>query len=567
MKRTLTMVLVLILTVLLFACAGKTDNSGTVQTIGVPVDKQETPEPLGISVSKIEGISDDFIMGADISSLLSLEASGRVFYGFDGHEQDLLKTLSQSGINYIRVRVWNDPFDANGNGYGGGNCTVDTAIELGKRCAEYDMGLLVDFHYSDFWADPGKQQAPKAWGNMTMEDKTQAIYDYTAQSITKIQHNGIKIGMVQVGNETTGGLCGEWEKANVYRLMATAAQAVRDTDSRIQIAVHYTNPERKTYADYARDLNQYGVDYDIFATSYYPAYHGSIQNLKEQLTAVRSISGKKVMIAETSWAYTSNEVGAYKASVQGQADAISECVQTMVDFGDEGVGVFYWEPAWIDVSGENQTEIVAKREQYGAGWASSFAGSYDPEDAGQYYGGTACVPTALFDPDGYPLASLKTFLYLRQGTSCNIRNYISNASFEEEDPSAWRINEATIGTVNYQEKASDAKEGTRSLHFWCAESVSFTAEQTVEFLPKGQYDFSAYVQGDDTGERAVMKIYAISDGVRYEQSFTLDGWANWRVPMIEGIPCDTGTLTVGIEIRAAAGAWGSVDCVELLPKQ
>ena len=160
-----------------------------------------------ILVPKAENLAGDFIMGADVSTLLTQEASGVVSYDFDGQQQDLLKVLHDAGVNYIRVRVWNDPFDEAGNGYGGGNCTVDTAIEIGKRAARYDMGLLVDFHYSDFWADPSKQQAPKAWEALSLEEKEQAIYDYTVESIRKIQDAGVAIGMIQVGNETTNGFC------------------------------------------------------------------------------------------------------------------------------------------------------------------------------------------------------------------------------------------------------------------------------------------------------------------------------------------------------------------------
>ena len=408
---------VLIATICMMGLAGCTAESETFvpETSAPETSAPETSVPE-TSVSRIEGLSEDFMLGADVSSLISLEASGRVFYDFEGREQDVLKTLSESGVNYIRVRVWNNPYDENGNGYGGGNCTVDTAIELGKRAAEYDMGLMVDFHYSDFWADPGKQQAPKAWENMSVEEKTQAIYDYTVESIIKIQENGIEIGMVQVGNETTGGFCGENEKANMYQLMKSASKAVRDTDKDILIAVHYTNPERKVYGEYANDLIKYEVDYDVFATSYYPEYHGTIINLKEQLEKVHNISGKKVMIAETSWSYDSDKAGAYKRSIQGQADEIYACIKAMTDLGDYAIGVFYWEPAWIDVPGSSETEKHNIREKYGAGWASSFAGTYDPEDAGKYYGGTACIPSALFNPDGYPHESLKTFYYVKNGT-------------------------------------------------------------------------------------------------------------------------------------------------------
>ncbi len=419
MKKLTAFVLIFVLALSLIACdhgvsdkETESESLSATETEKIDIDDEND----SITVSKIENLPDDFMMGVDISSLLSLEAAGRVFYGFDGKEQDIFKTLKESGVNYIRVRVWNDPFDDDGNGYGGGNCTVDTAIELGRRAAEYCMGLFVDFHYSDFWADPGKQQAPKAWSNMSYEEKLVAIYDYTVDSINKIKQSGIEIGMVQVGNETTTGLCGEKQKDKIYGLMSAAAEAVRDTDADILIAVHYTNPERNNYATYVADMAQYGVDYDVFATSYYPEWHGTMQNLVNQLKTVHQASGKKVMIAETSWAYDSDSKGAYKRSIQGQADAIYDCVKAMADLGDYAIGVFYWEPAWIDVPGNNWNEIVERREKHGAGWASSYAGSYDPNDAGKYWGGTACIPTALFTPDGHPHESLKTFLYVRQGT-------------------------------------------------------------------------------------------------------------------------------------------------------
>lgn len=361
---------------------------------------------------------EDFVMGADISSLIAQENSGVVYYGFDGQPQDLLKILAQTGVNYIRVRVWNDPYDAQGNGYGGGNCDLDNAIALGKRAMEYDMGLLVDFHYSDFWADPGKQQAPKAWQGMTLEEKKRAIYGYTVGSLRKLREAGVTVGMVQLGNETNTGFCGETDEANRYALMAAAAQAVRDTDRDIRIVVHYTNPETADYPAIADALTEYGVDYDIFATSYYPFWHGTLENLTRQLEGVKARSGKQVMVVETSWAYTaedsdghSNSVGlaqemTYPFTVQGQVRAISDVISAVSAL--EGVGVFYWEPAWIAVPGESREDRCALWEAYGSGWASSYAGEYDPWDAGVCYGGSAWDNQALFDPTGHPLESLKT---------------------------------------------------------------------------------------------------------------------------------------------------------------
>lgn len=556
MKRIAEKILALLLLPLILCSSGAKAETQRSQELS------HLPESQAVSVDAIDGLGEGFIMGADVSSLLSLEASGRRFYGFDGREQDLLKTLHEAGVNYIRVRVWNDPFDAVGNGYGGGNCTVDTAIALGKRAAAYDMGLLVDFHYSDFWADPGKQQAPKAWQAMRYEEKSAVVYNFTAESIRSIQNSGVDIGMVQIGNETTNGFCGETEAEKSRALMRTAAKAVRGADPGIQIVTHFTNPEKGLLPDYARELQTYGVDYDIFSTSFYPEYHGTVENLKEQLEAVHDLSGKRVMIAETSWAYTSTITGAYKRNVQGQADEIADCIRMMNELGDYAVGLFYWEPAWIDVPGVTEQEKSEKREACGAGWASRYAGEYDPEDAGQFYGATACIPTALFSPEGRPLDSLRTFLYVRQGASYAPENRLADPSFEEGG-AAWTIDEAKAGTTGISADAADARGGSGSLHFWSDETVAFTAEQTVKGLDAGAYAFCLSVQGECAQGAAELTIYAISGGERYEQRFALDGWRSWKVPLLEHIPCG-GEITVGVSVSAPAGSWGSIDCAELI---
>lgn len=366
-------------------------------------------------VEKVEGLSEDFLLGADISSLIALENSGMVYHNFNKQPQELVSLLHDAGINAIRVRVWKDPYDSNGNGYGGGNCDLQTAIAIGKRAMEHDMKLLVDFHYSDFWADPGKQQPPKAWESYDLTEKITAIRDYTKESLQAFSEAGITLSMVQIGNETTGGFCGEWNTEGQYTLMAAAAKAVREFDPNIQIAVHYTNPEKGGYATFARWLQQHQVDYDIFASSYYPAWHGTLENLSAQLKAVAEGFGKQVMVAETAWDHMTydNTQGAYPYSVQGQATAIRDVVQAVHNVG--GIGVFYWEPAWIELPDTSWKERAQIWERYGTGWASSYAVEYDPNDAGLYYGGSACVKQALFDENGYPLDSLRTFADLREG--------------------------------------------------------------------------------------------------------------------------------------------------------
>src|SRR5690625_4097643 len=179
------------------------------------------PDPVyaDIYVERVDGLSDDFIKGVDISSILALEKSGVKFYNENGEEQDIFQTLSDAGVNYVRVRIWNDPYDSEGNGYGGGNNDVEAAIEIGKRAKEYGMELLVNYHYSDFWADPGKQFAPKAWKSMDLDKKKSALYEFTRDSLQKMRDQGIDIGMVQIGNETNNGIAGEEGWANMSALL------------------------------------------------------------------------------------------------------------------------------------------------------------------------------------------------------------------------------------------------------------------------------------------------------------------------------------------------------------
>lgn len=400
-----------------------------VTTFALP----DGPEESGIFVQPIEDISDDFIRGMDASAVLAVENSGAKYYGFDGEEQDVFKTLAEAGVNYIRLRVWNDPYDENGNGYGGGNNDVATAIELGKRATQYGMKVCIDFHYSDFWADPTKQYAPKAWKGMNLEQKSDALYDFTVTSLTDILNAGVDVCMVQVGNEINKGMSGETFMSSVAELLKAGSSAVREVSKAagkdIQVAVHYTDIDKKgEVAKITADLEKYGVDYDIFAMSYYSFWHGSMENMQDMAEYVQDTYGKKVVIAETSYCYTSEDgdgsgnsvsgdgdlVDGYDATVQGQADMLRD-ICAAADEADI-MGVFYWEGTWIPV-GPSDADNSELWEKYGSGWASSYSGSYDPKDAGKYYGGCSWDNQALFDFTGHPLDSLKVFRELKYGAT------------------------------------------------------------------------------------------------------------------------------------------------------
>ena len=383
-----------------------------------------------IHVSKVENLSDDFIMGMDASCVPALEASGVKYYDFDGTEKDVYEILSENGINYIRVRVWNDPFDANGNGYGGGNCDIENAIEVGKRATQYGMKLLVNFHYSDFWADPAKQMVPKAWVGMKIDEKTEALYNYTKECLEKLDEAGVDVGMVQIGNETNNYMCGEKNWMNIAQLMNAGSKATREVFPHALVALHFANPEKVTnYKSYAYYLASQQVDYDVFASSYYPYWHGTLDNLTSLLNEISKTYGKKVMIAEVSYAYTpadtdfnGNTIGDgsavtkdYPYTVQGQTNLVRNVVDACVNGMTDCIGIFYWEGTWISVGTDSWEENSAKWEKYGSGWASSYAGKYDPNDAGKYYGGCAVENQAFFDENGKAIESLKVFSLMKSG--------------------------------------------------------------------------------------------------------------------------------------------------------
>lgn len=394
-------------------------------------------------------LADDFITGADLSSYLALKESGTVFKDEEGNplsDAEFFRYLRDGGTNWVRIRVWNNPYDSSGRGYGGGNNDLEKAKTIGKLASDAGMKVLIDFHYSDFWADPAKQQAPKAWKAYSIEQKEAAVKAYTLESLNALRAAGVDVGMVQVGNETNSAICGESSQENMAKIFNAGSAAVREFDRNCLVAVHFTNPEKNNYGSRAKFLQDQNVDYDVFASSYYPFWHGTTSNLESELLNVAETYGKKVMVAETSWATTWDDGDGhentaprltqdldYEISLQGQANELRDVVNAVNDINSKipadadggAIGVFYWEPAWIsplnvyDEEGKKDEGLYKQNqalwEKYGSGWAASYAAEYDPEDAGKWYGGSAVDNQSWFDFDGTALATAKIFSMIRTG--------------------------------------------------------------------------------------------------------------------------------------------------------
>lgn len=538
-------------------------------------------------VEKVQDLPSDFIKGADISTLIAQEDSGVRYYDESGVEKDLITVLSENGLNYVRIRIWNNPYDENGNGYGAGNNDLEKAIEIGQRATNAGMRVLIDFHYSDFWADPGRQVTPKAWIGMEIDEKSKALYDFTKESLETLQSAGVDVGMVQIGNETTSsGIAGEVGDER-YQLFKAGSQAVRDIDSSILIALHFTNPEKtSTMLYYADMLDRYKIDYDVFATSYYSFWHGSLDNLTSILTQIKQTYGKDTLVAETSYAYTledgdgqtnvikseqQTKLGGYPATVQGQADNLRDVIAASNAAGS--LGVFYWEPAWTPVGNSDRNTNLPIWEKYGSGWASSFSISYDPNVNETNYGGSEWDNQALFDFSGKSLDSLKVFNLVDTGygtvpikektdevdSNEEMINLLQNGSFEEEDLSMYTISR------EYVERQNDTpKSGQYALHFWSDTPIDYQVEQTLALEP-GEYRFSLQMQGDQTGNSERIFAYVKnSDSVTEGNGIHLDGYAIWQDSVVEFTLTNPSQVTLGLSVTADPGAWGTTDDWQLV---
>ncbi len=499
------------------------------------------------------------IRGVDVSSILAIEKAGVEFYNEYGRKQDIFQTLSEYGVNYIRVRVWNEPYDSNGNSYGGGNCDLYTAAEIGKRAARYDMKLLVDIQYSDFWADPEKQTRPKYWQQHDHETLKGEIYKYTSWVLETISESGGKIGMVQVGNETNGFFCGEKDMYRICDLFSIGNKAVRDFDSSILIAHHFANPSTGYYDWYAQVMDECGLDYDVFATSYYPYWHGTTENLTSVLKGIADKYNKYVMVAETAYPYTNddgdtfgnavsadsdNSVFRYDISVEGQAQCLTDVFQAVANVGKKGLGVFYWEPAWLGVNGISWEEQHNLWKKYGSGWATDYAAEYD--ESVTEAGGSSYDNQALFDFNGRPLESLKVFrnIYpqknalpkptgavIENGTY-RIKNIGSELYLSEKDgnaiqstPHTWTITKNDNET--YSIRSSDGRALTvdenSSENGANISLKSYTGDASQSFILRHNDDNSYALLTLSSGNTGCLDVYNIStdDGANICQ------WEYW----------------------------------------
>lgn len=406
------------------------------------------------------------IKGMDISTLLEEERCGAHYYD-DGKECDLLDILQKYGVNSVRLRLWNDPYGdiadekccepVGTNGrlkYGAGTNDIDTLIELAGRAKAHGMSVLLDFHYSDFWADPGKQYPPKSWRSLDAQGLVNAVYEYTRGVMQTMKEKDLLPYMVQVGNELTNGCCWPLGSRDYGRLqdrdntavpyfnpilkdiLTAGITAVRDAAPETIVMIHLDNGGNNALyrewfdgyfacegAGLLNDIANPTSDFDVIGLSYYPFWHGNLAALESNLNDISTRYRKELVITEVSMGHTMEDYRKYELpekerenggtdidslkgmatreelvkgldypmTPKGQADFMKHIGAIISKVPEELCrGYYYWEPAWIPVPG--------------CGWATEASLEYI-HDKGPC--GNEWANQALFDYSGNVLEAMK----------------------------------------------------------------------------------------------------------------------------------------------------------------
>lgn len=426
----------------------------------VATDPYQTGSDTGlkeqaVTINKLTESYANDIRGVDISSYQALKNAGVKFYNYEGKEESLLKILHDNGVNYIRLKIWNDPKNSDGAVYGGGDNDVATSLAIAKEASQYGMKVLLNFHYSDFWADPAQQLLPKAWQGLNSTEIESSVYNFTKATIKQFQDANVDVGMVQIGNEITNGTIGiysnrdageswtnvwgnEEKSKQINKYLKSGIKAVHDSKngSSILTILHLETPDVTKYKTIMDTWKRDGVQYDILGSSYYNYWSVSDgNNTPENLVKVQNLAseyGKLFSVMETGWVNSlENSDGtpdsisadqsdwqntnAFTVGPQGQVDELTSLYNTLSKSSNT-LGAFYWEPAWLAVyAGWNNWNTNKEASDiFGSGWASKGAVGYFP-DSKMYYngspawGGSSWENQALFDSRGYALQSLKFY--------------------------------------------------------------------------------------------------------------------------------------------------------------
>jgi len=498
-------------------------------TIGAKTNAESHPYS-SLKVDKVDdSLRDDFAMGVDASMVYDVEKAGGVYFNAKGQEQDIFEILRDNGVNFVRFRLWNDPVRKVGkHPYGGGDNSYAVDLAMAKRVKAAGLNVMIDFHYSDFWADPDYQQCPKAWQtfdykNPANADIPNAVKTFTASTLSDFKNEGVVVDAVQIGNEINNGIAGyaiDWNDMTtsfsyVAKVLSAGIEGAKSVNPNVRSVIHLANGGNKDeFQTFFEAMDSHKVDYDIIGASYYPYLAGSLDSLQTNLDNISTITGKPVMICEMSWGFTTDfndftanqyttddeDVGGYLTSEQAQATAIRDVINVLSKVpGQKGLGIFYWEPGWLPVS----SEVM---------WASKYGQAYqytgDDSQWSDYSDGLdTWANQGLFSYSGKALSSLQVFAKVKAGFNEISETSVSARHLEQKVA----INVAAKETLPSLLPCETNFDAIRQF------PVVYEAGAADKVKVKGSYTFSATIDGQ----------YAIQVEVTCIENFVVDpGYEN-----------------------------------------
>ena len=323
--------------------------------------------------------SNEFMKGVDLSMLKQVEDNGGLFYE-NGNQIDPIQEFNSKGINTVRLKIWHNPL-LNYN-------DLESVLEIAERVKNAELDLLLDFHYSDTWADPSNQNKPAAWENLNFDTLCDSIEQYSRYVIAKLKNQNTLPKYVQIGNETDCGflwpdgyVCGEsnndiqWNKLrDLFMHAIEGVNTALDFEDSLKIISHVSSGGNWFFGN----LLEEDIPIDILAISYYPMWHGTLADLNQNINMLATQFGKPVLVVETAYPFTlswndntNNILGletqlldGYEASEEGQFSFLYDLISLVHD-NDFGYGICYWAPDWISTS------------QFGSPWENQALFDFD----------------------------------------------------------------------------------------------------------------------------------------------------------------------------------------------
>ena len=470
-----------------------------------------------------------FAMGADTGWLPQMEANSYKFYDEQGVEQDCLVLLKARGINAIRLRVWVNPSMVD---WVNGHCSPAEVVTMATRAQNLGFRVMIDFHYSDSWADPGQQTKPAAWANHSFNQLLTDVYAHTHGVLTALKNNGVTPEWVQVGNEISNGLL--WPEgstanfAQLTRLLNQGYEAVKAVSPTSKVVVHLDKGnDNGRFRSFFDRLSANGGKYDVIGMSYYPYwlnqdYLASIGSLQHNLADMASRYGKEVVVAE---------VGADCVGAPQNAYDMLVAVQNAVFAvpGGKGLGVFYWEP--------------------------------------QGYRRFSGYPLSAWNDDGKPTPAMNAFLVTPTmpvvlPPSAGLLNPGFEAnSAATQTPVSWSSWASTADNYQADKTETGGQNSPYRLTHWLGTAYQVSTYQQKTGLPNGTYTLSAWVLNG--GGQKTCQLYAKNFGGA-ERNIALPVTSTWTQIQISGIRVTNGACEIGLWSDANAGNWCSLDNAELV---